>query len=119
MAIRRPGCPPWSMVEIPVHQRRRVPVWQMRTGISGFRSVIRNERTKALIKFEMIGTGSLTVCFDGEDILISGNRDGLRSLSKTLLMFSDQMVSVGSHIHLEPGLQLSESSISLVIDLYE
>ena len=58
----------------------------------------------------------LRVSADAGEALISGNAAGLRSLAQHLLTLAQAHVPPGVHAHLEPGLELEEDSVSLVVE---
>jgi hypothetical protein len=52
----------------------------------------------------------------GDEVTICANAPGLRSLAQHLLTLAESDVPDGVHIHLEPGLELEDTSVSLVLD---
>jgi hypothetical protein len=49
------------------------------------------------------------------EVLVSGNAEGLRSLAQHLLTLADEQVPAGVHAHMEPGLELEEDLVVLVV----
>ena len=60
---------------------------------------------------------SITCTFEDGEATISGNRAGLRSLARHLLVLSQEAVPVGTHIHLDDQNALEPDSIGLVIEV--
>jgi hypothetical protein len=52
----------------------------------------------------------------GEGATISANAQGLRSLAQHLLTLAEESVPLGVHAHLEPGLELEDGSLALILD---
>jgi hypothetical protein len=52
---------------------------------------------------------------DGE-VLIKADAAGLQSLAAHLLTLADQGVPVGAHVHLEPGVDLEDESVRLIVE---
>jgi hypothetical protein len=52
----------------------------------------------------------------GDEVTISANAQGLRSLAQHLLTLADDGVPLGVHVHLEPGLELDDDSVALIVD---
>ena len=49
------------------------------------------------------------------EVTISANAQGLRSLAQLLLTLADDGVPLGVHAHLEPGLELDDDSVALIV----
>ncbi len=60
--------------------------------------------------------GSLTVSFAAGEILIAGDAAGLRDLARWCLALSDSEVPLGAHAHLDPGVDLEDGSVSLIVE---
>jgi hypothetical protein len=58
----------------------------------------------------------LRVDATGDEVTISANAQGLRSLAQHLLTLADDSVPQGVHAHLEPGLELDDDSVALIVD---
>jgi hypothetical protein len=58
----------------------------------------------------------LTARAHQRELVISGNEQGLRSLAQHLLTLADARVPHGVHAHLEPGLELEDDSVAIVIE---
>ena len=52
----------------------------------------------------------------GDEVTIRANAQGLRSLAQHLLTLADDGVPLGVHAHLEPGLELDDDSVALIVD---
>lgn len=52
----------------------------------------------------------------GNELLLSGNAEGLRSLAQHLLTLAEDGVPAGVHAHMEPGLELEDDSAALVVE---
>lgn len=52
----------------------------------------------------------------GDEVTISANAQGLRSLAQHLLTLAADGVPPGVHAHLEPGLELDDDSVALIVD---
>jgi hypothetical protein len=59
---------------------------------------------------------SLRVVTTGDGVVISGNEQGLRSLAQHLLTLADGQVPTGAHAHVEPGLELDDDSVALILE---
>ncbi len=58
----------------------------------------------------------LNVATHGNEVILSGNSAGLRSLARHLLTLAGEEVPTGYHIHFEPSLELDDMSASLVLE---
>jgi hypothetical protein len=58
----------------------------------------------------------LGVQANADEVTITGNPEGLRSLAQHLLTLADEAVPSGAHAHFEPGSELDDNSASLVVD---
>jgi hypothetical protein len=67
------------------------------------------------VVFEWVPGFSVTVNVTGGEVAINANPEGLRSLAQHLMTLAEDAVPDGSHVHLEPGLELEDSSASLVL----
>jgi len=61
--------------------------------------------------------GDLTVTLGSDEVVISGDASGLRDLARWCLAVS--AAQVGSHVHLDPDVDLMSGSSSLVVELVE
>jgi hypothetical protein len=61
--------------------------------------------------------GDLAVMVESGELLISGDPAGLRDLARWCLAVS--AAKVGSHVHLDPDVDLVRGSVSLVVELVE
>ncbi|HEY5110175.1 MAG TPA: hypothetical protein VII96_11255 [Acidimicrobiales bacterium] len=61
--------------------------------------------------------GELAVAVDGSGVVVSGDPAGLRDLARWCLAVAN--AQAGSHVHLDPGVDLSRESASLVVELTE
>lgn len=61
----------------------------------------------------------LRVVSGGHEVLISANAAGLRSLAQHLLTLAQGDVPAGVHAHMEPGLELEDDSVPLVVEKFE
>jgi hypothetical protein len=52
-------------------------------------------------------------------VLITADAAGLRSLAQHLLTLPQEHVSAGVHAHMEPGLELEDDSVPLVVEKFE
>ena len=52
----------------------------------------------------------------GGEVTITANVQGLRSLAQHLLTLADDGVPPGVHAHLEPGLELDDDAVALIVD---
>jgi hypothetical protein len=59
---------------------------------------------------------TLRIVAGTDGVLVSGNEQGLRSLAQHLLTLADQVVPVGVHAHMEPGLELDDDSAALTVE---
>jgi hypothetical protein len=50
------------------------------------------------------------------EITVAGNAAGLRNLGETLIGLADPEHRDGYHVHLEPGINLMDGSISLILE---
>jgi hypothetical protein len=60
----------------------------------------------------------LEVFSDGQEVVIRANEAGLRSLAQHLLTLALGHVPAGVHVHMEPGLELEDDSVSLVVEKF-
>lgn len=49
------------------------------------------------------------------EITVTGNAAGLRYLGETLIGLADPEHRNGYHVHLEPGINLQDGSVSLIL----
>ena len=61
----------------------------------------------------------LRVASGEQEVLISANAAGLRSLAQHLLTLAQEHVPAGVHAHMEPGLELEDESVPLVVEKFE
>ncbi|MEV0480652.1 hypothetical protein AB0I69_08525 [Streptomyces sp. NPDC050508] len=50
------------------------------------------------------------------EITVTGNAAGLRNLGETLIGLADPEHRDGYHVHLEPGINLKDGSVSLILE---
>lgn len=50
------------------------------------------------------------------EVCVSGNAEGLRSLAQHLLTLADEGVPPGVHAHMQPGLELEDDSVPLIVE---
>ena len=67
------------------------------------------------LRIEWTGDPVIDVAIDNEEVVISANSDGLRSLASHLLTLSQATVPFGRHIHYSAGNELDAASAALVI----
>jgi hypothetical protein len=61
----------------------------------------------------------LCVVSGGQEVLITADAAGLRSLALHLLTLPQEHVPAGVHAHMEPGLELEDDSVPLVVEKFE
>jgi hypothetical protein len=59
---------------------------------------------------------TLEVAVNDGEVLIRADVAGLQSLAAHLLTLADEGVPVGAHVHLEPGAELEDRSMSLIVE---
>ncbi len=57
---------------------------------------------------------TLSVRFDGSAVVLSGNREGLRSLAAQLNALAE--AAPGSHIHYDENNSLEDGSVELIVE---
>lgn len=57
----------------------------------------------------------LRVQMSGTEVLVAGNKEGLRSLANHLLNLSQEAVPAGTHVHLDENNSLEEGSAELIV----
>ena len=73
------------------------------------------DRSTGLV-YSWEGDFRITVKFHNGELVISANRDGLRSLAQQLLALAQDNVPAGAHYHYDPGTSLEENSAPMVIE---
>jgi hypothetical protein len=61
---------------------------------------------------------TIEVAVHGGEVLIKADAAGLQSLAAHLLTLADQGVPVGAHVHLGPGVELEDESVSLIVERF-
>ena len=72
--------------------------------------------SEAGLQLNWVAGYCLRVDAAGDEVTISANTQGLRSLAQHLLTLADDGVPPGVHAHLEPGLELDDDSVALIVD---
>ena len=68
------------------------------------------------ISYEIEDNMIVKISSSGEECTLSGNREGLIALAKTLIKLADEEVPIGSHFHLDASVFLEEGSSDLIIE---
>ena len=58
---------------------------------------------------------TLSVQVSGQEVLVAGNKEGLRSLANHLLNLSQEAVPAGSHVHFDEYNSLESGSAELIV----
>ena len=72
--------------------------------------------SEAGLQLDWIADYVLSVVVEQGEVRVSGNSEGLRSLAGHLLVLAQEEVPDGVHAHLEPGLELEDGSVALVVE---
>lgn len=68
----------------------------------------------APLGYEAVGHASIALDLDADGVGLVANADGLRSLARLFLEMAERSTTT-CHIHLTPGMQLTQSSVGLVV----
>jgi hypothetical protein len=63
-------------------------------------------------------SGAFEVALGSNEICINADKEGLLTLARFLINLAQDGVPAGKHVHFDPGVELTEGSVGLVVSRF-